>query len=130
MTIPFWCVLIILFLPYTLVPISAKYRIEQFGCYDNNHPRDQWNQLTGRGARVWAAHQNALEARVNFTAGVLVAYLAEADPEYSAIAAIVFVACRILHAYFYINDWAGLRTTAFGISMACVLSLFVLAGVA
>jgi uncharacterized MAPEG superfamily protein len=129
MTTPLWCLLFVLFLPYIMIALSSKYRKAQFGHYDNNHPRAQCQQLTGRGARVWAAHLNALEARALFASAVIVAHMLGADPFYSTVAAVVFVTCRILHAVFYINDQAVLRTAAFAIGQACCLSLFILAAI-
>ena len=45
MTTPFWCLLIAAVLPYVLAIVGAKFRIDQLGTLDNNHPRVQANQL-------------------------------------------------------------------------------------
>lgn len=130
MTIPFWCLFIVLALPYVMVVMAGRYRKEEFGHADNNHPRIQASQLTGKGARIYAAHLNALEARVLFASAVIVAHIAGADPTQSIYACLLFVACRILHPILYINDMATPRSIIFGISMAAAVWLFVLAAMA
>lgn len=130
MTIPFWSLLVVVFLPYVLTVLSVRHRKEQFGGYDNAFSRLQGNQLTGQGALVWAAHQNALEARAAFISAVIVAHLAGADATLSAILALSFVGLRILHAVFHVRGMASARSAVFGLSMACVLGLFVLAAAA
>jgi uncharacterized MAPEG superfamily protein len=103
---------------------SVRYRKAQFGNSDNNQPREQSAALTGAGARIWAAHQNALEARVIFASAVVVAHLAGADPQLSIIASLLFVACRLLHPIFYVADRATLRSASFAIGMVSCLWLF------
>ena len=52
MTIPFWCLLFVLLLPYAMTIASVRYRKAQFGNSDNNQPREQSAALTGAGARI------------------------------------------------------------------------------
>ena len=76
MTTPFWCLLVIAFLPYMLALLAIRYRIRQFGGWDNDNPRAEYARLEGAGWRAWAAQQNAWEALGLFTATVAVAHLA------------------------------------------------------
>jgi uncharacterized MAPEG superfamily protein len=130
MTIPFWCLLIAVLIPYVLAFTAAYHKSRQFGSVDNNQPRAQGAALTGTGARVWAAQQNAWEALAVFTAAVGVAHFAGADPGRSAIAAELFIVARILHAIFYATDLATLRSLAFMVAFGSCLWLFWLAIVA
>lgn len=127
MTTPFWCLLIIVIIPYLLAGLGGYFRIKQTGRLDNNYPRVQLAALEGTGARIWAAQQNAWEAVVVFASSVFVAHLAGAAAETSATLAIVFVICRIIHAIFYIANLATLRSLVFIISLGCCLGLFYLA---
>ena len=127
MTTPLWCLLIIALLPYVLAGLGGYYRIKQFGAIDNNDPRLQSSRLEGVGARVWAAQQNAWEALGLFTATVVIAHLAGADADQSAIAALVFLITRIIHPILYIANLATLRSVVFGIGLLSCAYMFVLA---
>ena len=63
-----------------------------------------------------------------FSAAVLVAHVAGADPDKSATAAIAFVALRVLHGAFYLANQDVLRSVSFLGASACAVWLFVLAG--
>ena len=127
MTTPFWCLLIALLIPIALAGMGGFFRMRQFGTLDNKHPRQQAAQLEGAGARCMAAQQNAWEALAIFTAAVMVAHLAGADPGRSATAAQLFIGARVLHAVFYLAniDWA--RTLIFFVGLGSCIWLFVLA---
>ncbi len=127
MTTPFWCLLVVAFIPYVLALVAIPYRIKQFGDWDNDNPRAQYARLEGPGWRVWASQQNAWEALGLFTATVVVAHLAGADPEKSAIAAVVFVATRLLHPVLYVANLATLRSIAVTAGLFSCIYLFVLA---
>lgn len=128
MTIPFWCLLIVLIIPYLLAGVAGYFKTTQLGTLDNNNPRQQSAALTGAGARAFAAQQNAWEAMAVFTAAVLVAHFAGADAQMSANLAMAFVAFRLLHAVAYIADWATLRSLLFVGALASAIWLFILAG--
>ena len=51
MTIPFWCLFVLIFFPYTLSSLGGYIRIKTFGKYDNKQPRSQAASLDGMGAR-------------------------------------------------------------------------------
>jgi uncharacterized MAPEG superfamily protein len=127
MTTPFWCLVIAVLIPYVLAFTAAYFKGKQFGKVDNNQPRVQGAALTGTGARVWAAQQNAWEALTVFTAAVLVAHFAGADAGRSATAAIVFIVARIAHAICYATDLAPLRSLSFMVGFGSCLWLFWLA---
>jgi uncharacterized MAPEG superfamily protein len=127
MTIPFWCLLIVCFLPYVWGPFSIPARKAQLGSVDNKNPRAQQSQLTGSGARAIAAHKNAFEAIAVFAPAVIVAHLTGADPVWSARLAEIFVVARVLHGVAYLADVDLLRSGMFGVAMLCNAGLFVLA---
>jgi len=127
MTTPFWCILIASLLPYVWSSAAVKARIDQFGQLDNRAPRAQQAQLEGWGARVLGASANAFETFPLFAAAVIVAHIAGADPHWSSIWSVVYVAARLLHGVFYASNLDMLRTAAFGLGQACAFALFVLA---
>lgn len=127
MTTPFWCLLVVVFIPFVLAGISGYFKSQQFGSVDNNNPRAQSAQLEGAGARAVAAQHNAWEALAVFTASVAVAHMAGADAGWSATAAMLFVVSRILHAGFYIADIAPLRSLSFMVGTLSCIWLFTLA---
>jgi uncharacterized MAPEG superfamily protein len=130
MTTPFWCLLIAILMPYVLAGTGSYFKVKQFGSLDNNQPRVQAAGLSGTGARVNAAQQNAWEALAVFSTSVFVAHFAGADPGGSATASLVFVAARILHAVFYAADLAPLRSLSFALGIGACLRLFWLAAAA
>lgn len=127
MTVPFWCLAIVCFLPYVWSFAAVPARQRQLGRIDNKHPRAQQAQLTGFGARAIGAHKNAFEAIAVFAPAVIVAHLAEADPAWSSRLAQIFVSARLLHGIFYLLDLDVLRSLIFGVALACDIGLFVLA---
>jgi uncharacterized MAPEG superfamily protein len=126
MTIPFWCLLITLLLPYVLAGVGGYYRKKSFGEMDNKDPRTQAAQLEGEGARAYAAQQNAWEALAAFSVAVFIAHLSNADQKQSAIASMLFVITRIIHPIVYIKDIDKARTAVFVLGVVCCLWLLVL----
>jgi len=127
MTIPFWCLLIVMVLPIVLAGMGGYFRNAQLGTLDNSNPRGQVTELTGAGARVYAAQNNAWEALALFTAAVLTAHVLNADPAMSANLACAFVVFRVLHPICYLAGWATVRSLIFFGSLVSALWLFVLA---
>jgi uncharacterized MAPEG superfamily protein len=127
MTTPFWCILIVALLPYLWSSVALRARVSQFGSFDNRLPRLEQAKLTGGGARALGASANAFETFPFFAASVIVARIAGADPGWSAIWSVAYVAARILHGAFYYGDLDKLRSGAFGVGQACCIALFVLA---
>ncbi|MDW5376768.1 MAPEG family protein [Halomonas sp. HP20-15] len=127
MSIPLWCLLVVALLPYPLAFLGGYCRRRQLGRFDNHHPRAQYAEMTGLGARVWAAQQNAWEALIFFTAAVVAAEIAGVQGSMAAVAAVVFVIARVLHALCYIADWATPRSLIFVMGFVAGLTLFGLA---
>jgi uncharacterized MAPEG superfamily protein len=127
MTVPLWCLLIAVFIPYAFGGAGVYFRIKQLGSIDANHPRVQALELRDTAARAYGAHQNAWEALAVFTAAVATAHLAGADPRQSAMAAELFILARLLHGIFYIAGLAPLRTLSFVVAFGSCVWLFVLA---
>lgn len=130
MTTPLWCLLLVALFPFVLSTLGGVFRAKQLGTVDNRQPRTQAAALEGAGARAYAAQQNAWEALPVFTAAVVVAHLAGADPGPSATAAQLFVVTRVLHPIFYIADLATARSAVFLVGLGCCIWLFRLAAVA
>ncbi|MEZ7978817.1 MAG: MAPEG family protein [Myxococcota bacterium] len=125
MTIPFWCLVVVIFIPIILGFVGAKARTDEFGSADNKHPRSQAAKLEGRGARVYAAQENAWEAAIMFSVAVITTHLAGLDPASAAPFAIGFVVLRIVHAVTYIADQDKLRSVSFILGLVCMITLFV-----
>ena len=125
MTTPFWCLLVVVFIPYVLAGVGGYFRGKEFGDADNKDPRAQAAKLEGTGRRAYAAQANAWEATAVFTAAVVTAHLAGVSPESAAAWTIAFVAARVLHAIFYIMDQDKLRSGSFMVGLVCVIALFV-----
>ena len=84
MTITLWCLFGVLLVPIVLAAIGGYFRGKEFDTVDNKYPRLQASQLTGIGARVYAAQENAWEAAILFTAAALTSHLTGVSPEASA----------------------------------------------
>ena len=125
MTTPFWCLLIAVAIPFVLAGVGAKFRIDQLGTLDAEHPRVQALELRNAAARAYAAQQNAWEALAVFTAAVMMAHIAGADAGTSATASMVFVAARVAHPVFYISNQAKLRSLSFIVGLGACITLLV-----
>ena len=125
MTTPFWCVLAVLLLPLFLAFAGGYYRGKAFGTADNRNPRAQAAKLEGAGARAYAAQANAWEAAILFSATILTTHAAGLAAEAATPWALAFVAFRILHGVFYIQDLDKARSLSFMGGMVCIIGLFV-----
>lgn len=125
MTTPFWCLFVVVLIPFVLAAVGGYFRGQQFGQADNKNPRLQAAQLEGAGARAYAAQENAWEALAMFTAAVLVAHLSGVPSSEAAPWTIAFVAARIFHPIFYIMDIEKLRSLSFLVGFVCIIGLFV-----
>lgn len=113
------CLFIVAVMPFPLT-ILAKARKG----YDNRAPRAYLAKLEGWRARAAAAHQNAWEALALFTAGLVIAWHAGADPHRVDQLAIAFVAIRVVYTLMYLINWATLRSLVWFGGMTCVAGLF------
>jgi uncharacterized MAPEG superfamily protein len=128
MTIPFWCLFVVSFLPYVWFAIAGPARVKKLGKdFDPHAPRAQETLLRGFAARAQGAHANALEALAYFTPAVVVNHLAHADADWSARFAIAFVILRVGHGLAYLGDRPPLRTTLMVLGLISSIGLFVLA---
>jgi uncharacterized MAPEG superfamily protein len=127
MTTPLWCLVIATFLPFAWVFTGHALRQRQFGNIDNNHPRQQQALMTGAGARAMAAQQNSWEALAMFTPAVLVAHVNGATTGHAAIAAMLFIAARVVHGCLYLADLASLRSLVWMVGAGSVIWLFAIA---
>jgi uncharacterized MAPEG superfamily protein len=130
MTIAFWCVLIAVILPYACFGIARNRGRSPRGerLRDNRNPRDFPNRIEGLPKRAWDAHLNAFESLPGFAAAVIIAHFVHAPQSQIDLLASVWVLARIAHMAFYLADKDRLRTSAELVSLACVLGLFIDAG--
>ena len=126
MTTPLWCLAIVAVLPYVLAWVGGYLTYVQLGSIDNKNPRQQKARLEGAAARAVAAQTNAWEALPFFTAGVVIAHLAGADPAKASFWAKLFVATRVLHPILYIADLDILRSLVFVGGLVAVVALIVI----
>jgi len=119
MSIPLWCLVGGMVLPYVWAGLSVPFRNSQLGGLDLDQPRLQALQLVDRGAGAWGAQMNQWEALSIFSAATLIAFMQGLDPAGSwATASLVWLAARILHGAFYIMGNANLRVMAFVTGLA------------
>ncbi|WP_110664696.1 MAPEG family protein [Salinicola halophilus] len=118
------CLLVTALIPYGLAFWGSAVRRKEFGEVDNHHPRQQYAKMTGRGARLWAAQQNAWEALGLFTAAVVAVGLTGTTGAMVVLASVIFVLARIAHALCYAFDLATPRSIIFIVAFLAVLFLF------
>jgi uncharacterized MAPEG superfamily protein len=126
-TIPFWCLLAAVLLPYVWVPFTAEDRAKAEGGFDNFNPRAQQAKLTGRAARAIAAHKNSFEALAAFAPAVVVNHIVGADADKSAAVAVAWVVLRVLYGVLYLANAGNPRSVVWFLSLACSVALFGLA---
>ena len=122
MNIAFQCVMIAGVLPYLINGIS-KFGLKGF---DPHAPRTSMEQQVGWRKRAHWAHLNAFETFPFFAAAVVIAHLQAARTDLVTVVSVAFVVLRVLHAVFYIADWAHMRTLAWVSSLGCVFGLFLI----
>jgi uncharacterized MAPEG superfamily protein len=125
MTTPFWCLFVVVLIPYVLAGVGGYFRGKAFGEADNKNPRAQAARLEGPGAHAYAAQANAWEATAVFTAAVFTAHAAGVPAASAAPWTIAFVVARVLHPVFYLMDQDKLRSLSFLAGFVCVIALFV-----
>ncbi|QJQ02616.1 membrane protein [Herbaspirillum rubrisubalbicans] len=123
MPLSYWCILIAGLMPVLTVAV-AKYGRRDF---DNAEPRAWLDQQTGLRRRADYAHRNHFEAFPFFAAAVLVAQQVGAPQEQIDIAALVFIAARILYTVLYLTDKPSARSAVWIVGYLSVIALFVIA---
>ena len=123
MTIAYWCVFIMICLPYVFNQIA------KFGMplQENRRTREYLETLEGRRKRADWAHRNTLEVLPGFAAAVIIAQLCEASQDYLDAIAVFYVVLRIAYGVFYIYDKHILRSMIWMASFGCIIAIFVLA---
>jgi uncharacterized MAPEG superfamily protein len=125
MTFAMWMILVAALLPYVTVAIAKA-----TSDVDNHAPRLSAERMIGLAQRADWAHRNHFEAFPPFAAAVIVAQLAHAAQARVDLAALVFVAARLAYTWAYLQDRASLRSALWGVGLACVVALFLLAAFA
>lgn len=130
MTIAFWCVLAAIVLPYICFGIARNRGrgLQGERLRDNRNPREFPNRIEGLAKRAWDAQLNSFESLPGFAAAVIIAHLAQAPQSQIDVFALAWVSLRIAYVTFYLTDKSTLRSSAQFASLACVLGLFVVAG--
>lgn len=121
MAIAYWCILFAGLMPIFTVAIAKVGK-----GYDNRDPRRWLERQEGYRRRADAAHRNHFEAFPFFAAGVLVAQQLQAAQSSIDIAALIFIASRIIYTFCYLTDRASLRSLAWFAGLFSVIALFLL----
>lgn len=122
MTILIVCLFIAALMPY-LIKLPLGYAMQKEGGYDNNYPREQQARLKGFGARAAAAHQNSFESLTVFATAALTALVTQHVTPAVETLAIIYIIARVIYTFFYLLDWASLRSTVWFISFICCISI-------
>lgn len=116
-----------------LLPFIAKAPVaiamQRLGGYDNRHPRDQQQRLTGFGARALAAHQNSFESLIIYGIAIGVTLATNTVGTTIQVLAVAYIISRILYCIFYYLDWHFARSSVWLISLICPLSMILLSAV-
>src|ERR1700678_2566568 len=119
MTIAYWCVLIAAILPYVFTVLAKSGQPK----YDNQRPREYLELVQGWRKRAHWTQLNAFEAFPSFAAAVIIAQQLHAHQNTINLLAISFIIARIFHGVFYVKNLACLRTVAWFIGFASMISL-------
>lgn len=125
-----YCLIAAALLPY-LAKIPVAIAMNKLGGYDNDHPRDQQAKLQGFGARALAAHQNAFESLIVFSASILLAIATNTVNESVQLLAILHIGFRVAYHILYLVNigvmrsicWAVAIGSSFFIMGQCIQSL-------
>ncbi len=120
----YWMVLVAAFLPYACAGYAKA------GSRDNHAPRLFAETLTGARRRADWAQRNHFEAFPLFAAAVIIASIAGASHATVSWLAGIFILVRIAYTFAYITDRATMRSLLFMAGAACIVGLFVAAGMA
>ncbi len=95
--------------------------------FNNNHPRDFLEGLTGFRKRAHWAQLNTFEAFPIFAAAVIIAHMvAGANGTVDALA-VAFIVCRIVYGICYMADWASARSLVWFGAYGSALGIFIVA---
>ena len=108
---------LVLAFPRVVALIMAKGLPIAAGNRDVDYPLSDWAERAGR------AHRNMVENLPVFAALVLVAHVAGASNESTALGATLFFWARVAHAVIYVAGIVYLRTAAFGVGLIGLLMI-------
>jgi uncharacterized MAPEG superfamily protein len=101
---------VLIYLPF-LVVAYARLGVG----YDQSAPRAMFDKLPPYAQRATWAHQNSFEGFMIFAAAALMAYVTGVNSSIAVVAAIAFVAARLLYSIFYILNIPLLRSLMFAV---------------
>lgn len=116
------CLLITVIMPY-LAKIPVGYAMQKAGSYNNRYPREQASQLTGFGARAYAAHMNCFESLTVFSAAALTAIATHNVTSTVELLALIYLVSRIVYLFLYWMDYATLRSMVWFVGLASCVSI-------
>ena len=97
---------------------------------DNHDHREFPNRIRGVAKRAWDAQPNSLESLPGFATAVIIAHLVQAPQDRVDALAVAWLVARVAYLGFYAANKAAPRSAVQFLSLACVLGLFVVAGLA
>jgi len=114
MTVDLWVLIMSCGLAFFIssVPLFRAMR-QQWGFKAMLGGRDDVQPLTGWGGRVVRAHSNLIDNLVLFGAVVLSVHAVGLSNDFTALGSVIFLACRVAHAIFYIGGVPVLRTVVY-----------------
>ncbi len=125
MTIAYWCMLIVAFMPMSFAAIGKVKG--GFGFKENSNPREFFaNSTLDIVKRANWIQQNTFEAMPAFFAAVIIAHQLHAPQPQIDLLAMSFVVLRIVYGYAYFKDLATFRSLVWTAATTCVVGLFVI----
>ena len=125
MSIALIVLILVALMPYALAGVGGYFKAKQFGKADNHNPREQTANLTGPGARAYAAQANSWEALAFYSAVIVVVFASGVSLSALTIPALIFAASRIIYPVAYIADLPMLRSSMFGVGLfSCLYMLY------
>jgi len=122
MTIALWCLLAAGLLPQ----FFGVYAKASKG-FDNNNPRAWLASVDGKKARAVAAMTNGYEGLPLFVAAVLTAHMLKGAQSSADMLALGYIVLRVVFGIVYIAGLGTLRSLVWGLGLACIIGLFVVA---
>ena len=106
MTAAYWCLLVVVLIPYFL-SLAARSSVSRSQYVSD--PRGYSESLAGWRRRAHLAHLNAFEATPALLAGIVVTQFAHAPDSHIDGLAGLFLCVRLAHAGLYLSDRPMLR---------------------
>lgn len=103
---------VILMAQFALMAVAVNL---QLGPKYTGGPRDERREPSGKAGRLYRAFNNMIEALVFFTLAVVVVTLGDASTRATEIAAMAFVAARVLYVPAYVVAIGLLRSIIWGV---------------